>query len=113
MIRQSVLSGAILVLSLGGSALASGRITGAGAIALNQITLDRNLAGENPNSSAAGAYPIATLTWMLAYERGNGPDAETIKEMFNFMSSDEAQNVTPRLGFVPLRGDILAKWKLL
>jgi phosphate transport system substrate-binding protein len=83
----------------------------AGAIALNQITLDQNLAGENPNPTAAGAYPIATLTWVLAYERGNGPDASTIKEVFNFMLSDEAQNVAPRLGFVPLRGDILAKSK--
>ena len=83
----------------------------AGAIALNQITLDQNLAGENPNPTAAGAYPIATLTWVLAYERGNGPDAATIKEVFNFMLSDDAQNVAPRLGFVPLRGDILAKSK--
>ena len=69
------------------------------------------MAGENPNPTAAGAYPIATLTWVLAYERGNGPDAATIKEVFNFMLSDEAQNVAPRLGFVPLRGDILSKSK--
>ena len=27
------------------------------------------------------------------------------------MLSDEAQNVAPRLGFVPLRGDFLAKSK--
>ena len=80
MIGPSVLPGAILVLSLGGSALASGRITGTGPIALNQIKLDQNLAGENPNSSAAGAYPIAILTWMLPYERGNGPDAERLRE---------------------------------
>ena len=46
-----------------------------------------------------------------AYERGNGLDASAIKEVFNFMLSDEAQNVAPRLGFVPLRGDILAKSK--
>ena len=79
----------------------------AGAIALNQITLDQNLAGENPNPSAASAYPIATLTRVLAYKRVNGPDAAIIKDAFNFMLSDEAQNVAPRLGFVPLRGDIL------
>ena len=80
-----------------------------GEIALNQITLDQNLAGTNPNPSAKGAYPIATLTWVLAYEKGNGPDAQTIKEVFKFMLSDEAQNVAPKLGFVPLRGDILQK----
>jgi len=43
-----------------------------GAVALNGITLDRNLAGTNPNPKARGAYPIATLTWILAYETGNG-----------------------------------------
>ena len=48
---------------------------------------------------------------MLAYERGNGPDAATIKEVFNFMLGEEAHNVAPRLGFVPLRGDILTKSK--
>ena len=111
MIRPSVLSGAILVISLGGSALASRRINGASAIALNQITLNQNLANVIPNSSAAGNNHIATLTGVLAYERGNGPEAETINEVFNFMLSDEAQNVAPRLGFVPLRGDILAKSK--
>ena len=46
--------------------------TEAGAIALNGIQLDKNLAGNNPNPKAKGAYPIATLTWILAYETGNG-----------------------------------------
>ena len=44
----------------------------AGAKALNGITLDENLAGKNPNPTAKGAYPIASLTWILAYEEGNG-----------------------------------------
>ena len=44
----------------------------AGALALNGIELDENLAGKNPNPTAKGAYPIATLTWILAYEEGNG-----------------------------------------
>ena len=52
----------MLRLCLNGSALASRRITEAGAIALNQITLDQNLVGENPNPSAVGADTIAILT---------------------------------------------------
>ena len=80
-----------------------------GSIALNQIHLDGNLAGSNPNPTAEGAYPIATLTWVLAYEKANGPEASTIREVFDFMLSDRAQGVAPRLGFVPLRGDILNK----
>ncbi len=43
-----------------------------GSLALNGITLDENLAGTDPNPAAEGAYPIATLTWVLAYETGNG-----------------------------------------
>ena len=80
-----------------------------GAIALNGITLDENLAGKNPNPSAKGAYPIATLTWILAYETGNGENTEAIQEVFNILLSDEYQNKASSLGFVPLNGDILEK----
>merc|ERR1712139_348104 len=51
----------------------------AGAKALNGITLDENLAGKNPNPTAKGAYPIASLTWILAYEKGNGRNTRAIK----------------------------------
>ena len=83
----------------------------AGAKALNGIKLDSNLAGKNPNPSAKGAYPIATLTWVLAYKTGNGKNAGAVKEAFNFMLSDKAQNQAPKLGFVPLKGAILTKAK--
>ena len=83
----------------------------AGATALNGISLDKNLAGKNPNPTAKGAYPIATLTWILAYKTGNGADAAVVKEAFNYMLSDAAQNKASSLGFVPLKGDILAKSK--
>ena len=83
----------------------------AGTKALNGISLDKDLAGKNPNPSAKGAYPIATLTWVLAYEKGNGKDAAVVQEAFNYMLSDAAQDKAPSLGFVPLKGDILAKAK--
>ncbi len=81
----------------------------AGAIALNGIELDKNLAGNNPNPKAKGAYPIATLTWILAYETGNGRNTEAIQNSFNYLLSDEAQAKAPSLGFVPLKGDILTR----
>ena len=83
----------------------------AGARALNGISLDKDLAGKNPNPSAKGAYPIATLTWVLAYEKGNRANAAVVKEAFNYMLSDAAQSKAPSLGFVPLKGEILAKAK--
>jgi len=83
--------------------------TATGATALNGIRLDQNLAGQNPNPTAKGAYPIATLTWVLAYETGNGSKMDAIKEALNYLLSDKAQNKAPSLGFVPLKGDILNK----
>ncbi len=81
----------------------------AGAKALNGIELDEHLAGKNPNPTAKGAYPIATLTWVLAYKTGNGEKAKVVQDVFNYMLSDAAQNKAPSLGFVPLRGTILEK----
>ena len=81
----------------------------AGAKALNGITLDENLAGKNPNPTAAGAYPIASLTWILAYEEGNGRNTKAIKTSLSTLLSDEYQDKAPTLGFVPLKGDILEK----
>ena len=80
-----------------------------GAKALNGIKLDANLAGKNPNPTAKGAYPIATLTWVLAYKSGNGQKLGDIKKTLNYMLSDSAQKLAPSLGFVPLKGAILSK----
>ena len=81
----------------------------AGAKALNGITLDENLAGKNPNPTVKGAYPIASLTWILAYEEGNGRNTKAIKQAFNTLLSDEYQDKAASLGFVPLKGEILEK----
>ena len=80
-----------------------------GAIALNGITLEENLAGTDPNPEAEGAYPIATLTWVLAYETGNGKKTEAVKDTFRKLLTDEYQEKASVLGYVPLRGDILEK----
>ena len=80
-----------------------------GAIALNGINLNKNLAGKNPNPTAKGAYPIATLTWILAYETGNGRNTKAIQDTFYKLLSDEYQSKAPALGFVPLKGEILKK----
>ena len=83
--------------------------TESGAIALNGINLDENLAGKNPNPTAKGAYPIATLTWILAYEKGNGRNTKAIQDTCYKLLRDEYQDKAPALGFVPLKGEILKK----
>ena len=80
-----------------------------GAIALNGIKLDDNLAGRDPNPRGDGAYPISTLTWILAYETGNGENTEAIKEMLSALLSDEYQAKAITLDFIPLKGDILER----
>jgi phosphate transport system substrate-binding protein len=80
-----------------------------GALALNGITLDANLGGSNPNPTAKGAYPIATLTWVLAYKTGNGKNTNALRKTFDYMLSNKAQAQANGLGFVPLQGGILSK----
>ena len=83
-----------------------------GAAALNGITLDANLAGENPNPAGAQAYPISSLTWILAYKTGNGANAPAVREALKYMLSGKAQMVADDLGYVPLSGSILNKARL-
>ncbi|MEY3749665.1 MAG: phosphate transporter substrate-binding protein PstS [Cyanobacteriota bacterium] len=81
-----------------------------GAAALNNIRLNADLAGEDANPAGAGSYPISTLTWILAYQKGNGSKAGKIREAMLYLLGP-AQNVADDLGYVPLRGDILKKAK--
>jgi phosphate transport system substrate-binding protein len=83
-----------------------------GAAALNSIALDNNLAGENPNPSAAGAYPISTLTWILAYRDGNGAKTDDLRSTFNYILSANAQMIADDLGYVPLSGSVLNKSRI-
>jgi phosphate transport system substrate-binding protein len=82
-----------------------------GAAALNNIKLDGMLAGEDPNPAGADSYPISTLTWILAYQKGNGAKAPSIRKAMDFLLSPAAQNQADDLGYVPLRGSILTQAK--
>ncbi len=83
-----------------------------GAAALNGIKLDSNLAGENPNPAGVNAYPISTLTWILAYRTGNGAKTDDIRAALNYVLSGKAQGIADDLGYVPLSGSILNRSRL-
>ena len=83
-----------------------------GSSALNSIKLDANLAGENPNPAGASAYPISTLTWILAYKTGNGGFASAIREALNYALSSKAQSLADDLGYVPLSGSVLNRARI-
>ena len=80
-----------------------------GRAALLSLQLDSNLAGEDPNPPGAESYPISTLTWILAYEKGNGEKAGSIRRTMQYLLSPAAQNKADDLGYVPLPGDVLKK----
>jgi phosphate transport system substrate-binding protein len=82
-----------------------------GAAALNNIKLDSMLAGEEPNPAGANSYPISTLTWILAYQKGNGAKAPAIRQAMLHLLSPQAQGQASGLGYVPLRGTILQQAK--
>jgi phosphate transport system substrate-binding protein len=83
-----------------------------GSAALNNIKLDANLAGENPNPAGVTAYPISTLTWILAYKTGNGANTDAIRKALNYALSSKAQSLADDLGYVPLSGSILNRARL-
>ena len=83
-----------------------------GSAALNGIKLDANLTGENPNPAGVTAYPISTLTWILAYKTGNGANAAAIREALNYALSSKAQSLADDLGYVPLSGSILNRARI-
>ena len=59
------------------------------------------------NADAAGAYPIATFTWMIIYKEQNYSDrskeqATATLDLLQYILSDEAQNITSEVHYAPL-----------
>jgi phosphate transport system substrate-binding protein len=78
-----------------------------GSAALSNIKLDSMLAGEDFNPAGADSYPMSTLTWILAYEKGNGSKAGTIRKALLHLLSPASQNKADDIGYVPLRGSVI------
>ena len=75
------------------------------AAGLSRIILDDQLRGADANPAGANAYPIVSLTWILAY-----PESKTgVKETLRYMLSEKAQAMSDGLGYVPLPEDLRQK----
>jgi phosphate transport system substrate-binding protein len=75
------------------------------AAGLSQIVLDDQLRGADANPAGANAYPIVSLTWVLAY-----PESKTgVKETLRYMLSEKSQAMSDGLGYVPLPEDLRQK----
>ena len=75
------------------------------AVGLSQIVLDDQLRGADANPAGDNAYPIVSLTWILAYPES----APGVKETLRYMLSEESQAKSDALGYVPLPEDLRQK----
>ena len=75
------------------------------AAGLSKIVLDDQLRGADANPAGEKAYPIVSLTWILAY-----PESKVgVKETLRYMLSEKSQAVSDSLGYVPLPEDLRQK----
>jgi len=74
---------------------------------LGEIVLDDQLRGADANPAGANAYPIVSLTWILAYPEYEKNDA--VKETLRWMLSPTQQQKADSLGYVPLPEDLRQK----
>jgi phosphate transport system substrate-binding protein len=77
------------------------------AAGLSKIVLDDQLRGADPNPAGANAYPIVSLTWILAYPEAQNNGA--VKDALRYMLSEKAQAKSDSLGYVPLPENLRQK----
>ncbi len=70
------------------------------------------------NSSDPEAYPISTFTWIIAYKEQNynkrtEANARALLGLFNFIISEEGQNIATKTYYAPLSAYALEKTKLI
>ena len=74
---------------------------------LSKIVLDDQLRGADANPAGANAYPIVSLTWILAYPEYEKND--DVKDMLRWMLTPTQQGKADALGYVPLPEELRVK----
>ena len=77
------------------------------AAGLSQIVLDDQLRGADANPAGANAYPVVSLTWILAYPEYEKND--DVKDMLRWMLTPTQQGKADALGYVPLPEELRQK----
>ena len=77
------------------------------AAGLSKIVLDDQLRGADANPAGANAYPIVSLTWILAYPEYEKND--DVKDMLRWMLTPTQQQKADALGYVPLPEELRQK----
>ena len=77
------------------------------AAGLSKIVLDDKLRGADANPAGENAYPIVSLTWILAYPEYSKND--NVKDMLRYMLTPTQQQKADGLGYVPLPEELRQK----
>jgi phosphate transport system substrate-binding protein len=81
-----------------------------GAIALAGAEFPPDLIVWVDDPAEAKAYPIASFTWMLFYEKQNPQKAEYLRKLVDY-GLTEGQKVADRMGYIPLPPNVVEKVK--
>lgn len=77
--------------------------------ALSTIDLSESLVAFNPDPDHPAAYPIATYTWIMAYQQyEDAAKAETLRNVLQWCAT-EGQQFSESLGYVPLSDDVVSR----
>jgi phosphate transport system substrate-binding protein len=99
-----------------GNFVAPGPETGAAALAAAEFS-----GGTLPNSevpdliawvwdpAGENSYPIASFTWLLLYAEQDDDKAAALRELVDYLISEEAQGQADALGYIPLPDKVVEK----
>jgi phosphate transport system substrate-binding protein len=82
--------------------------TKSGQAALASATFDSHLRGWIEDPAGADAYPIATFTWLLFYQKQDPKKAEWLRKVIDYCVTT-GQSLADRMGYLPLPANVIAK----
>lgn len=99
-----------------GKFVSPGSPTGAAALSCARFPKSRLPNSDAPNLIAwitdpdtEEAYPISSFTWLLFYANQDDDKATALRAIVEYMLSDEAQDQSAALGYIPLPREIRAR----
>src|SRR5271157_5532162 len=84
--------------------------TASGQATLASAEFDSHLRAWIPDPPGADAYPIATFTWMLFYQKQDAQKAEWLRKLVDYCATT-GQSISGSMGYIPLPANVVDKVK--
>jgi phosphate transport system substrate-binding protein len=81
-----------------------------GALALASADFPPNLIAWVDDPTDPGAYPIASFTWQLFYQKQDAPKADFLRKLVDYQLT-EGQKIADSMGYIPLPPSVVEKVK--